>query len=596
MTVLLLSPVLLLAQNGVEVTGFNVDAGTVTFNVSWDKNTMPVSVWSDTVWVFVDYNKNGVMTHLPLTGATLTNSSSAAATAMTPLSTNRGAWVVGNARNADSFSASVELYYDAQTAVAGACAYAMNYPPVGEYISTTHISFVGTPMYNIVLKDAGTDTIYRTSGADFDIPEGYALISFTDATGAPGIIKCIPPPVYTLTVSASSFCAGDAGVTFALDGTDDEKNYQLYRNNSAVIDAVLSGTGSAGTFAGTFNEAGTYSARTIADELYCAIAMSETHVITKNPLPTNPDVTGDSRNCPGTVTLSASSSGAVIDWYADDVMTSTLHTGESYTTPEIRTSTTYYVQARVESTGCLSARVAVAAEVDMDGCCDAPGVTGVTFAAFNPCSIPDVGATWTLTDARDSKTYKVKYMADGRYWMAQDLKFGDGCNKASFSGSTSDQKGKVNSSGTYYGDCATSPANTDVAGYVYDWAAAMNAPNAYKGATACFTCTSADNYQSCRGICPAGWHVPTKAEMDVLLNNIGKAGFRKGAVFELPYGGVRTPGGQSLTRTQLHTSTCYTAYAQHTLCSAEGHEVGYYSGENSWHEKTGGFTLRCLRN
>jgi hypothetical protein len=37
-----------------------VGAGTVTFNVRWDKNAagMP-SVWLDSAWVFVDYNKAG---------------------------------------------------------------------------------------------------------------------------------------------------------------------------------------------------------------------------------------------------------------------------------------------------------------------------------------------------------------------------------------------------------------------------------------------------------------------------------------------------------------------------------------------------------
>jgi hypothetical protein len=39
------------AQNGVAVSNLVVTAGTVTFNVAWDRDAMPVALWSDTVWV-----------------------------------------------------------------------------------------------------------------------------------------------------------------------------------------------------------------------------------------------------------------------------------------------------------------------------------------------------------------------------------------------------------------------------------------------------------------------------------------------------------------------------------------------------------------
>jgi uncharacterized protein (TIGR02145 family) len=512
MTVLLLSPVVLPAQNGNGVTVTNLvvapAGGTVTFDVSWDKDAsnMP-EVWSDTVWVFVDQNIAGVMQRLPLTGATLTNPSASAATATVPLPNNKGAWVAGNARSAGSFSAKVKLYYDLQTAVAGACAYASNYPPVGEYITASSITFTGTPPFDLVLSPGSQISVQK----GYELLGNQTLVSFTDKTGAPGIIKCIPPATFTLLASASGFCEGDAtGVSFALSGTEYGRKYQLYRG-SAPEGAELIGSGSAETFTGTFDEAGTYSARTIADDLYCAIAMNRSHVVIKNPLPNNPDVTGNSRNCAGSVTLSATSSNAEIDWYSDDVATSALHTGESYTTPEILTSTTYYVQARVENTGCLSsARVPISATVHMEGCCDAPGVTGITFSNFSPCS-PDFGATWTLTDDRDGKTYKVKYMPDDRYWMVQDLMFGDNCNKTSFNGSKSDKTGNVNSSGTYYGDCRLNP--NIQGGYFYDWAAVINLPGAYYGGSASIGCSGTTTaVNACQGICPRGWHIYTTDE------------------------------------------------------------------------------------
>jgi uncharacterized protein (TIGR02145 family) len=156
----------------------------VTFNVSWDKNTMPVELWSDTVWVFVDYNDAGVMKRLPVTDAT------ASAGTVTKIPNNdKGVWVAGNARSAGSFSAKVELFTEIKD-LAGACAYASNYPPVGKYTSVPNIAFTGTPEYDITIKkDIDGTTELRQSGSPFTVPASYTVESFTDKTGAPGIIS-----------------------------------------------------------------------------------------------------------------------------------------------------------------------------------------------------------------------------------------------------------------------------------------------------------------------------------------------------------------------------------------------------------------------
>jgi uncharacterized protein (TIGR02145 family) len=150
--------------------------------------------------------------------------------------------------------------------------------------------------------------------------------------------------------------------------------------------------------------------------------------------------------------------------------------------------------------------------------CQAPGASGISFSAFNPCPAI-VGATWTLTDSRDQKKYKVKYMPDGRYWMVQDLMFGDKCNKTYFTGSTSNRTGNINSTGTYYGDCRNNP-NT-AGGYFYDWPAAVNHIDAYYGNASYMGCsgtTTAAN--SCQGICAAGWHLSTKDELQEVLQQM----------------------------------------------------------------------------
>jgi uncharacterized protein (TIGR02145 family) len=321
------APIILAAQNGINVSGLSVDARTVTFNVSW-KNADMTMLWSDTVWVFVDYNKNGVMERLPVTGAT------ASAGTVTKIPNNdKGVWVEGNARTNGNFSATVQLFTTVSS-VGGACAYASNYPPVGEYITAQTIKFTGTPPYGLVLSSGSA-----TACGDYNLLSGQTLESFTDMTGAPGIMK---------------------------------------------------------------------------------------------------------RNC------------------------------------------------------------------------HAPGATNVTFAAFDPCASAPTASTWTLTDTRDGKTYKVKLLADGRYWMVQDLQFGDLCNKNfAYPWDGAPYIDRVNTSGTYYGACKVGTSCSNPGGYFYNWMATVNSPDARYGSITYPGCSGiTTSVNACRGICPENWHVPTTAELD----------------------------------------------------------------------------------
>jgi uncharacterized protein (TIGR02145 family) len=218
-------PVLLAAQNGsgVAVSGLAVDAGTVTFNVSWDKNNP-----SDTVWVFVDYNDAGVMKRLPLLpGATLTATSAEGMGEVVEESgNNKGVWVVGNAKTADagSFSATVKLL-TAVKGVGGACAYGSNYPPMGKYISSETVKFTGTPPYDLTLN-TGTDQAY----GNYNLLSGQTLDAFTDKTGAPGIIKYCTAPGTTVNFTAFNPCTDAAtGATWTLQDTREANNNQTYK-------------------------------------------------------------------------------------------------------------------------------------------------------------------------------------------------------------------------------------------------------------------------------------------------------------------------------------------------------------------------------
>ena len=96
-----------------------------------------------------------------------------------------------------------------------------------------------------------------------------------------------------------------------------------------------------------------------------------THQIACSPAtsPTAPTVTNGSRSLAGTVSLSAAApAGSTVDWYANATGGNVLLGGTgtlSFTTPSISATTTYYVQSRNATTGCVSStRTAVVATVN----------------------------------------------------------------------------------------------------------------------------------------------------------------------------------------------------------------------------------------
>jgi hypothetical protein len=336
----------LFAQNGVTVSNLAVDAGTVTFNVSWKNSGMP-SLWSDTVWVFVDYNNAGKMERLPLlSGSTLTTTSPGGKVIEEP-DNNKGVWVAGNARDAGAFSATVQLL-TAVKDVGGACVYGSNYPPVGEYSKNdaSEIKFTGTPQYDVALLHESGNLVTTTTSSPLHVPAGYTMHSFTDKTAAPGKLSCIPSTVYTLTASASTFCEGGAGITFALSGTEPGRIYQLYKNGTTVV-ASLAGDGNAATFCEAVNEAGTYTAHAVAFPAYCPAVMTGSYPVASTPSPEAPVMSGGGSFCNVTttaITAAAGNGGTGIRWTDNNETAS----------PRTVTETDMYYAVTTSANGCES--------------------------------------------------------------------------------------------------------------------------------------------------------------------------------------------------------------------------------------------------
>jgi uncharacterized protein (TIGR02145 family) len=159
--------------------------------------------------------------------------------------------------------------------VGGACVYGSNYPPVGEYISDIEISFTGTPVYEISLTHPDKGSAAVKSGDTFLLPCDYTLTSFTDATGAPGIMKCIPM-IGSIGFSVPSNISKGIAASFVVN------NEPTAPNSAAVTYRWTASNFSPTTYEGrTFTTTalatpGTYSVRlTAQSEGYCDLAITK---------------------------------------------------------------------------------------------------------------------------------------------------------------------------------------------------------------------------------------------------------------------------------------------------------------------------------
>ena len=107
--------------------------------------------------------------------------------------------------------------------------------------------------------------------------------------------------------------------------------------------------------------------------------------------------------------------------------------------------------------------------------------------------------TGTMTDSRDGQTYKTVTIGT-QTWMAQNLNY----------------------------ETANSYCYKDSASYctkygrLYTWAAAMDSVGTWStNGKGCGYGTTCSPTYPVRGVCPEGWHLPTKAEFETLITAAG---------------------------------------------------------------------------
>ncbi len=105
-----------------------------------------------------------------------------------------------------------------------------------------------------------------------------------------------------------------------------------------------------------------------------------------------------------------------------------------------------------------------------------------------------------MTDSRDMQTYRIVTIGS-QIWMAENLNF------------------STNSSFCY----ENKPSLCDKYGRLYTWAAAMDSAGVYStnGKGCGHRSRSCAPIYPVRGICPSGWHLPSREDFDILFNAVG---------------------------------------------------------------------------
>jgi uncharacterized protein (TIGR02145 family) len=156
-------------------------------------------------------------------------------------------------------------------------------------------------------------------------------------------------------------------------------------------------------------------------------------------------------------------------------------------------------------------------------------------------TLANVGDSITLCDIRDTQTYTVAKIADGKVWMTKNL---------DLAGGTTLSSADTNISGSY-----TLP-NSSVIGFVDDYTAYVY----NSGSTTCSSTRACYSYYSYPAatagvnpssgnasgdICPAGWRLPTSNEYATLFSHYQNGNLLNATPWTGVYNGMFSSGGTS---------------------------------------------------
>ncbi|OJV44714.1 MAG: hypothetical protein BGO29_13435 [Bacteroidales bacterium 36-12] len=115
----------------------------------------------------------------------------------------------------------------------------------------------------------------------------------------------------------------------------------------------------------------------------------------------------------------------------------------------------------------------------------------------------------SFKDQRDGNIYKIKRIGD-QVWMAENLRYLPNVVGAETGSETTPYYYVYDYNGTNI-SAAKATSNYKTYGVLYNWSAAMS------GAT-----SSIGSPSEVQGVCPKGWHLPSKTELTELLDYLGR--------------------------------------------------------------------------
>lgn len=194
-------------------------------------------------------------------------------------------------------------------------------------------------------------------------------------------IRVYTTPALTVPITPANpaICSG-ASVTLNASVSGGNRPYSYTWNTGATDSAI------------TVNTIGTYTV-TVSDNTSGCTPVPQSVTVTAASTPVPPTVAGTTICAGNTATLTASAPGGTYDWYDAATGGNRVFTGDSFTTPVLNSTTTYYVQTTVSA--CSSSRTAVTVTVNPSP--SSPTASGATICA---------GTSVTLTATAPGGSYE----------------------------------------------------------------------------------------------------------------------------------------------------------------------------------------------
>ena len=208
--------------------------------------------------------------------------------------------------------------------------------------------------------------------------------------------------------------------------------------------------------------------------------------------------------------------------------------------------------------------------------------------------------TLTESKARGGATYKTVTIGDGesvQTWMAENLNY------------------ETDKSWCYGAENGSTTANCAVTGRLYTWAAAIDSAALYKDKG-----LDCGNGKDCRdalttriqGVCPDGWHLPSKTEWEILFELVGgksmaakalkaKTGWCSGCNGDDTYGFSALPAGVRYNNNKSDHIGSFAYFWSATESTTERSnyvqlQVDYKTANLNVEYKSYGLSVRCVKD